>query len=67
MRICRGETQKSRWIENPSRSVKKRRKKGSIEENLSRIGREAVELEKKGFSKKGKTHRDEGNKQATQT
>ena len=30
-------------------------------------GSEAVELEEKVFSKKEKTHRDECNKQATQT
>ena len=36
-----------------------KKKKGSIEENLSRICREVVELEEKVFSKKGKTHRDE--------
>ena len=35
-RICREETQKSRWIEIPLRSIEKKRKKGSIEENLLR-------------------------------
>ena len=33
------------------RSIEKRRKKGSIEGNLSRICREAVELEEKKFFK----------------
>ena len=66
-RIYQEETQKSRWIENPSRSVEKRRKKVSIERNLSRIYQKAVELEENRFFKKGKTHKDECNKQATQT
>ena len=64
-RIYQGETQKSQWIENLSRSIKKRRKKGLIEGNLLRIYREAVELEERRFFKKGKTYRDECNKQAT--
>ena len=47
-RICQdGETQKSRWIENPSRFVEKRRKNGSIEVNLS-------SLKKEGFSRREK-------------
>ena len=43
-----------------------KKKKGSIDANLSRICQEAVKLEEKVFSKKGKTYRDECNKQATQ-
>ena len=43
-----------------------KRKKSSIKGNLLRICQEAVELEKKSFSKKGKTHKDECNNQATQ-
>ena len=43
-----------------------RRKKGSIDANLSRICQEVVELEERRFFKKGKTHRDEYNKQAIQ-
>ena len=39
----------------------------SIERNLSRMCWEAVELKERRFFKKGKTHRDECNKQATQT
>ena len=66
-RSYREETQKSRWIEILLRSIKKRRKKGLIEENLSRICREAVKLKEKEFFKKGETHRDECDKQATQT
>ena len=65
-RIYREETQKARWIEIPLRSVEKRRKKGSIDANLSRICQEVVELEERRFFKKGKTHRDEYNKQAIQ-
>ena len=53
---------KPRWIEILSRSVDKRRKKGSIEENLLRICQEAVELEENVFSKGEKTHKDECNK-----
>ena len=53
---------KPRWIEILSRSVDKRRKKGLIEENLSRICREVVELEENVFSKGEKTHKDECNK-----
>ena len=66
-RIYREETQKSWWIEISSRSVEKRRKKGSIIGNLSTICQKLSSLKKEGFSKKGKTHRDECNKQATQT
>ena len=44
--------QKSRWIENAIRSIKKRRKKGSIDAKLS-------SLIKRSFSKRGKTQRDE--------
>ena len=71
-RIYREETHKSRWIEISSRFVEKRRKKGSIKGNLSTMGNLSMicqklsSLKKEGFSKKGKTHRDECNKQATQ-
>ena len=40
----------------------KRRKKGSIEENLLRICQEAVELEEMCFQKGEKTHKHECNK-----
>ena len=64
--------------QNPERSMdrecdkkkatqEERRKKGSVDANLSRNCWEAIELEEKVFSKKGKTQRDECNKQATQT
>ena len=43
------------------------KKESSIEMNLSRICREAVKLEERRVFKGGKTHRDEGNKHATQT
>ena len=66
-RFYQEKTQRPQWIEIPSRSIEKRRKNGSIEENLLRIYREVVELEEKEFFKKGKTHRDECSKQATQT
>ena len=36
-------------------------------EDLSRIYREAIKLKENEFFKKGKTNRDECNKQATQT
>ena len=42
------------------RDLSRKEKEGSLE-------REAVELEEKEFFKKGKTHRDECNNQATQT
>ena len=51
--IYQEEVQKPRWIEIAIRSVKTRMK-GSIEENLSRICREAVELEEKEFFKEEK-------------
>ena len=60
--IHREETQKPRWIEIAIRSVETRRRRGSIEENLSRIYQEAVELEEKEFFQGGKTQRDECNK-----
>ena len=41
--------------------VEKRSPGGSIDRNLSRICREAVELDKKEFSRRGKTQRDECN------
>ena len=39
----------------------------SIEKNLLRMCRKAIELEVRRFFKGGKTHKDECNKQATQT
>ena len=42
-------------------------KESSIERNLSKMCREAVKLKERRFFKKGKTHRDKCNKQATQT
>ena len=65
LRFYRGETQKSRWIKIPLRSIEKRRKKGLIEENLLRICREAIKLEENEFFKGRKTHKDEYNKKAT--
>ena len=52
--IYQEETQKSRWIEILIKSIKKRRKRGLIEENLLRICREVVELEENEFFKEGK-------------
>ena len=65
-RIYLEEAQKAQWIEIPLRSIAKRRKKGLIEENLSRICREAIKLEENEFFKGRKTHKDEYNKKATQ-
>ena len=48
-------------VEDLSRS----QEEGLIERNLSRICQEAVKLEKRRFFKKGKTQKDECNKQAT--
>ena len=39
----------------------------SIEKKPTSMDQEAIELEERRFFKKGKTHRDECNKQATQT
>ena len=44
----------SRWIEDLSRFLSRLKKEGSIEMNLSRIYREAVELEEKEFSRREK-------------
>ena len=54
-RFYQQELQKSRWIKIALTIVEKRRKRGSIEESLSRIYQKDVELEEKEFSKKGKT------------
>ena len=51
-RSYRDTVQKARWIEYAIRSIKKRRKKGSIDAKLS-------SLIKRSFSKRGKTQRDE--------
>ena len=48
-------------VEDLSRS----QEEGLIERNSSRICQEAVKLEERRFFKKGKTQRDECNKQAT--
>ena len=56
--------QKARWIENAIRYVEIRSSRGSIDRNLSRICREVVELDKKEFSKIGKTQKDKS-KQAS--
>ena len=55
-RSYRDKFQKARWIEIVIRFVETRRRKASIEENLSRIYREAIELEekKKVFSREEK-------------
>ena len=53
-RIYREEIQKPQWIEIAITSIEKRRKRGLIETNLSRISREAVELEKNEFFKEEK-------------
>jgi len=61
----------TQWIEIALTSVNKRRKRVSIDSNLSRICREAIELDKNkkinkiknknNFSKRKKTHRNECN------
>ena len=65
-RSYRERFQKARWIEIALTSVEKRRKRGSIDVNLSRICREVVEFKENEFFKE-KKHRDECIKQATQT
>ena len=52
--IYREEIQKPRWIEIAIRSVKIRRRRGSIKENLSKICREVAELEENEFFKEEK-------------
>ena len=54
LRIYREEIQKPRWIKIAMTSIEKRRKRGSIEMNLSRIYRKAIELEEKEFFKEEK-------------
>ena len=54
LRSYQDKIQKSRWIEYAIRSVVTRRKRGSIELNLLRIYREAVELEEMRFFKEEK-------------
>ena len=64
-RICQ-EDKKHRknswWIEKLSRILLSPEEESSIERNLSRMCRKAVELEERRFFKKGKTYRDECNK-----
>ena len=60
--------QKARWIKIVITSVEKSIKRGSIDENLLRICREAVELDKKRvFQKEEKYKEMNANKQTTQT
>ena len=49
--IYRDKVQKSRWNEIALTSIETRRRRGSIDTNLSRICREAVELEENEFFK----------------
>ena len=76
--MCREEAQKPQWIKNLSKIYRPDRKflDGSkMRKDLLRkevqgsqwidICREAIELDKKQFFQRGKTHRDECNKQAT--
>ena len=53
-RIYREEIKKPQWIEIAITSIEKRRKRGLIETNLSRICREAVELKENDFFKEEK-------------
>ena len=53
-RSYRDKFQKARWIKIAIRSVETRRRKAPIEENLSRIYQEAIELEEKKFFKEEK-------------
>ena len=57
-RICREAIEKNcrklRWIENAITYIEKRSPRGLIDRKLSRICREAVELEEKRFFKKRK-------------
>ena len=60
--------QKACWIEYLIISVEKRSPRGSIDRNLLRICREAVELDKKRvFQKEEKYKEMNANKQTTQT
>ena len=59
--------QKSWWIEKLLRILSRPEKESSIERNLSKMCGKAVKLKERRFFKKGKTHRDKCNKQATQT
>ena len=54
LRSYQDKVQKSQWIEIMLTSVETRRKRGSIEVNLLRICREAIELEEKRFFKEEK-------------
>ena len=53
-RSYRDKFQKAQWIEIVLTFVKKRRKRGTIDANLSRIYRKAVELEENEFFKERK-------------
>ena len=46
--------QKAQWIENALTSIEKRRKRGLIDANLSRICREAIEFKENRFFKERK-------------
>ena len=63
----RDTVQKFSMDQESDKICRDKKKKGLIDANLSRICREAVELKEKVFSRKGKTHRDKCNKQATKT
>ena len=54
LRHHQDEFQKAQWIEIVLTSVEKRRKRGTIDANLLRIYRKAVELEEKEFFKERK-------------
>ena len=53
-RSYRDKFHKAQWIEIALTFAEKRRKRGSIDANLSRIYREAVELEENRFLKERK-------------
>ena len=54
LRSYQDKFQIAQWIEDAIRSVEKRSTRGSIDKNLLRICREAVELNKKQFFKERK-------------
>ena len=53
-RSYRDTPQKAQWIKYAIRSIEKGRQRGSIDANLSRICREAIELKEKEFFKEMK-------------
>ena len=60
-------SQKPRWIKIAITAIKKGNSRGSIDSLAVEMYRKAVKHEENEFFKKGKTQRDECNKQATQT